>query len=109
MEMFFIIFFILTAMFFYSDKSGIGATRVFKSLWYSVATIGCFAIIICSISYGAIKYQEIEGNKRKVAYQEMLREKWSECSERAKVIQDINQISYETALILSNCTRPSEY
>lgn len=109
MEIFLIVFFVLTILFFLSNKEDTGPNKVLKSIWYTTATMGSVAIILGCIGFGFIHYQEVESNKREVAYQAKLKEDWPKCSERAKNVQVMKQVDYETALWLSNCKKPSGY
>ena len=109
MEIFLIVFFVLTILFFLSNKKDTGPNKVLKSIWYTVATIVCTAIILGSICLGFIHYITLQEQKGQIAYQEKLKEDWPKCSERAKIVQVMKQVDYETALWLSNCKRPSGY
>lgn len=112
MEIFFIIFFVLTVLFFLSNKEDTGPIKVLKSIWYTVATIGCTAIILGSICLGFMKYQELESNNRKIAYQKSLEKETLEynlCIEQAKRIASYNNYTLDTAVYIAGCVKPSNY
>lgn len=109
MEIFLIVFFVLTILFFLSNKEDTGPNKVLKSIWYTIATIGSVATILGCMAFGFIHYINLQEQKSEIAYQGKLKEEWPKCSERAKVVQVMKQVDYETALWLSNCKRPSGY
>lgn len=104
MEISIVIFFVLTILFFISNKEDTGPIKVLKSLWYTTMTIGSVAVILGSICLGFMKYQELGSNSRKVSYQ-----KYNQCIERAKHISDFNNFTLDTSIYIEGCVKPSGY
>ena len=106
------IFFVLTILFFISNKEDTGPIKVLKSLWYTTVTIGSVAVILGSICLGFMKYQEVENNRRAVAYQKSLEKEtleYNQCIEQAKRIASYNNYTLDTAVYIAGCVKPSGY